>query len=410
MIREFATRYFILVAVLWPTFAKAERPGETLIVTRRTELKSGEKVLGILPPGEEVLVKEVKGEFVRVSSVRTGWVRRTDVSRPDRAYAIFDRQVFMQAAGADPYLGRAGSAECVFKLDEAVGDYGKAIRRDPKNLETYVRRGHCWLAMGKRDEAMADFTKALSLDPKDPVALHGNAVVLMQKGRLDDARRDIEKVIQLAPDYAEAYITRGFVQRHRREFEKAIGDFNKAIELKGYDPNVVMHRGDAWFESGSYDKAIDDYSAAYRIFRSNFYLRHRAKAYLAAGKPGLAIDDLKAVVWTETSDGETLNELAWLQATCPDDQARDGAGAVKNATKACELTDWKDFPRLDTLAAAYAESGDFGHAVGFQKKALSFAPQALKAEVDSRLQLYKTRKPYRERLSEISSRATSRLD
>ena len=393
------------MALLWPTFAKAERPGETLIVIQRTDLRAGEKVVGTLSPGEEVLVMEVKGNLVCVASVRIGWVRRTDVSQPDRAYAAFDRQVFMRTADADTYLGRAGAANCRCKLNDAVNDYGEAIRLDPKKSEAYAKRGQCWLAKGRIDKAMADFTKALALNEQDPVSLSGRAAVLMQKGSLEAARRDVEKAIQLVPDYAEAYVTRGFVMERRREFQKAVDDFNHAIQLRGYDPNIVMHRGDAWFESGSYNKAIDDYSAAYRIFRSDTYLRHQARAYLAAGKSGPAIDDLKAVVWTETSDDRTLNELAWLQATCPDDEARDGAGAVKNATKACELTAWKNAAHLDTLAAAYAESGDFGHAVGFEKKALSLAPQTDKADLEIRLQLYKSRKPYRESLQAISSRA-----
>ncbi len=401
---KFATRCFILLALVWPAFASAQQAGETLIVIRRTELKSGEKVLGLLPAGEKVLVKEVKGDRVRVSSVRTGWVRLADVTAPVLARKLFRDQIDRHVAGPDPYLGHAGALGLPY-LDEAIQDYGKAIRIDPKNLEAYAKRGTYWLAAGKRDEAMADFAKALALNPDDPVSLRGRAVVSMQKGNSDDAIRDVERAIQLAPEYGEAYITRGFVMQHRREFPKSIDDFNKALALKGRDPNIMMHRGDAWFESGNYDKAIEDYSAAYRIFRSYIYLQHQARAYLAAGKPGLAIDDLKAVVWTEISDDRTLNELAWLQAIAPDDEARDGAGAVKNATKACELTNWKNVEYLDTLAAAYAESGDFEHAVGFQKKALSLAPQTGKAELEFRLQLYKIRKPYRETLKAISSRA-----
>src|SRR5262249_19208480 len=62
--------------------------------------------------------------------------------------------------------------------------------------------------------------------------------------------------------------------------------------------------------------------------------------------------------------------LAWLWATGPDG-VRDGKRAVEAATRACELTDWKENEFLDTLAAAYAEVGDFDKAVEYQKKAVS---------------------------------------
>ncbi|MHC4521476.1 MAG: tetratricopeptide repeat protein, partial [Planctomycetota bacterium] len=68
-----------------------------------------------------------------------------------------------------------------------------------------------------------------------------------------------------------------------------------------------------------------------------------------------------------------LNALAWLQATYPSAAVRDGAKAIENAKKACELSDRSNPNFIDTLAAAYAEAGDFAAAVREERVAVQLA-------------------------------------
>jgi hypothetical protein len=88
---------------------------------------------------------------------------------------------------------------------------------------------------------------------------------------------------------------------------------------------------------------------------------------------------------------------AWILATCPDTKLRNGKLAVAAATHAAELTKWKDENVLATLAASYAESGDFASAVRWQQRALerSAATGADAKWYEDRLTLYKAGKPYR---------------
>ncbi|MEK7842393.1 MAG: hypothetical protein AAB197_06930, partial [Deltaproteobacteria bacterium] len=79
--------------------------------------------------------------------------------------------------------------------------------------------------------------------------------------------------------------------------------------------------------------------------------------------------------------------------------------ALEYAKKACELTDWKDPYKLDTLAAAYAEAGQFDEAIKWQEKALEFPeyPKDEREKADLRLKLYKEGKPYREMVIGVKS-------
>ena len=62
-----------------------------------------------------------------------------------------------------------------------------------------------------------------------------------------------------------------------------------------------------------------------------------------------------------------------MLATHRDDGVRDAAGAVRYATMASEATGGREPAVLDTLAAAYAESGRFEDAVATVEKGLEIA-------------------------------------
>jgi hypothetical protein len=91
-------------------------------------------------------------------------------------------------------------------------------------------------------------------------------------------------------------------------------------------------------------------------------------------------------------------ECAWVRATCPDASYRDGKRAVASATRACELTSWKDTRALEVLAAACAEAGDYAEAVNWQQKAMALPTNPSFADhLRDRLDLYRAGKPYREK-------------
>jgi tetratricopeptide (TPR) repeat protein len=79
-------------------------------------------------------------------------------------------------------------------------------------------------------------------------------------------------------------------------------------------------------------------------------------------------------------------DRAWVRLNCPDQAYRNGQQALKDATSACKLIDWKDENMIDTLAMAYAEIGDFDSAVRYEEKALVI--KGVKADDSKRLQAH----------------------
>jgi tetratricopeptide (TPR) repeat protein len=95
-----------------------------------------------------------------------------------------------------------------------------------------------------------------------------------------------------------------------------------------------------------------------------------------------------------------LNGLAYLLCTCPDASFRNGAEAVNYAEHACELTHYRETIPIGTLAAAYAEVGQFDEAIATAQKACALAEksgeQGLLKRNQKLLELYRAHQPYHE--------------
>ena len=95
-----------------------------------------------------------------------------------------------------------------------------------------------------------------------------------------------------------------------------------------------------------------------------------------------------------------MNNLAWILATCPDEQVRDPAEALQLAQRAAALTEHANASILDTLAGAQAAAGQFDHAISTARRAMTMAHDAghsaLAEQVKQRLQLYEQGKAYRQ--------------
>ena len=175
-------------------------------------------------------------------------------------------------------------------------------------------------------------------------------------GNLDGAEQAFKQALAIEPDSSRAHLRLGSLYLKKGQQQLALRHLQQAEKLSPEDVSILNNLGTLYDQLGNYQQAIEQFNRAIE---------------LVPGEPG------------------SYNNLAWLRATCADAKFRDGPQAVKLAREACHLTGWNNFSTLDTLATAYAATGNLEEALRWQMKAIEYAPKAQQDKLKRRLEVYR---------------------
>jgi tetratricopeptide (TPR) repeat protein len=278
--------------------------------------------------------------------------------------------------------------------DQAIAHFDQKVQDSPSAINHY-HRGLAWQAIGDVEKAIADYGRAMEIAPEVAAyyVIRGNA--WNDKGEHDKAIADYDEAIRLEPSGA-AYHGRGDASFEKGDYEQAIADYSQAIESDPESIIALNNRGTALLKQGQRDAAIADYDEAIRLdptFAPAYGTRGRAKAEM--GRYDEALADFTKAIELNPNDHWPYNDLAWAWAILPDPQPDDAQNAIESATKACELTNWQDSTIVTTLAAAYAQAGDFDAAVQWMEKAMGI-DELDRDKRGKMLAYFQQQKPYRE--------------
>jgi len=212
------------------------------------------------------------------------------------------------------------------------------------------------------------FGYALKVTENNTIAESNFGIAFFKAGRYNEAVSYLTKAIRISPTNFNARNNLGKVYLKQGKLNEAKACFDELIKQKQDSPQGYVNLAIAYYQQGKYDLAMQNCAKAEQL---------------------------------ELNNAEVFNNIAWIFATVGDLSANDANRAIGYARRACELTAYNDANDMDTLAVAYAAAGKFQDAITTAEKALNIAKttgqENTAREIQSRLELYKAGKPYREK-------------
>ncbi len=255
--------------------------------------------------------------------------------------------------------------------------------------------------LGKYDEAISQFNKTLQIKPDKADVLYRLGAVYYQQGKFEETIKWWRQAVQIDPTLPGAVenLQKLLAEKQRREI--TISQYLEQLSQNPNDPNTHNALGNELYRQGKIDDAITHWLEAVKQRPDWAEVQNSlGKAFYRQGKYEQAISHWTEAIRLIPDWAEPYNNLAWLLATAENKLHRNPLEAVHLAERACKLTAYERPVMLDTLAAAYAAAGRFTEAMKTAEKGIELARQAeqetLAEDIQSRLEIYRMNKPYRD--------------
>jgi len=324
------------------------------------------------------------------------------VMKRDFAAAARQFQAAVDAgeATAETYAKLGQAYQQLQRNSEAIDAYKKAIEANHDLIEARLTLADLLANLDRVPEAIEQYKAAIHKQPQRSDAHYNLGLLYARHNRMDEARRCFEKAVELKPDSGDALINLGIVLMQQRQPDQAAQVFDRAKALDSVAAEARYMLGIVAAQRGHIDETVRLYEEAIRIKPSYFGpVDELSRYYQLEGRTEDAVRVLRVGVEHQADNVTLLERLARILSTSPNDAVRNGAEALKLASRAADLAGPGRPDVLATLAAAQAETGDYAAAVATSEKALGIATgagnQALIQQLRQQLEQYRAQKPFR---------------
>lgn len=275
------------------------------------------------------------------------------------------------------------------------------LARNPECWMAHTNLGFVLIQKGKIDDGIAHYRSALQMQPDSWDAEYNLGTALVRKGDVDEAIRHCERAVAMRPTDPDAQVSLGDALLRKGRVDDAIDHYHKA--MTAHPDHFLSRYGlcQALLQKGELDNAIQVCRSALVLWPLDADCQTAlAIALEEKGEPAEALQHYQKALEVAPGSISTLTNLAWLLATSPDASLRNGRKAIELSKQADRLLGGTNTLVLRTLAAAYAENGEFANAIRTARSAMQLArmhgEDALTMDLNQQIALYQLGVPYRE--------------
>jgi Flp pilus assembly protein TadD len=241
------------------------------------------------------------------------------------------------------------------------------LRWTTNNYLIEANFGRLLFKKGELKEAYPHLANVTRITPRNAEAHHRLGMLLMQQNELTNAAQELEIAVRLEPGFWRAHGMLGLAYLRQTNLEKASFHFAETVRLNPTNSEMRFYYATTLSQLGRVPDAVKQYHQTLDL------------------NPGMV---------------GALNNLAWILASSPSSEIRNGGEAVTLAELGCQFTSYRNPELLSTLAVAYAETGRFSEATDTAEKAKDLAEAAgnvrLARENTERAQLFRLQKAFHE--------------
>jgi tetratricopeptide (TPR) repeat protein len=391
-----------VLAVFLTVAAASAQEAEPRVARIQMQLKFGDDVVDVIEPGELLTVvgEQEKGYVILTHPGRRGLVEKANAVKLSESVEIYDELILKNPQEGRFFTQRASAWWARGERQRALADFDQAIQLGYVEPHAFTSRGMFHTAMGNMDAAVKDFGQAIEKDDKDEVPYINRAAVYLAQNKIDLALADYGRAIELNPKKADNHQQRAVAYKMKGDLDSALRDFNKALELNPKHVSALMGRGYIFYQQEKHPQAVADFAAVIELDPSSAAAyNNRGFNRQRLGDGASALADYNRALELAPEYALAYQNKAWLLATTPMEGLRNGPDAIKAALVACELNKYKNPADMKALAAAYAETGQFELAIGWQEKVIQLSSADEKALEEKVLEQYQDKVAYRETLA-----------
>lgn len=211
------------------------------------------------------------------------------------------------------------------------------------------------------------FKHALAVTTNNDVAENNLGIVFLGQGKLDEAISLLQAAVTLRPQNSPAHENLAKALLKKGNVADALVHYQKLLELQ--PDNIEVHN----------------------IVGTVLIQQHRIRD---------GVEEWQKVLVIQPDNGNAMSNLAWVFATSSDDSLRNGVKAVELAQEAVRISGRRIPLLFRTLAAAYAETGEFSRAIQTAQEGIELANNQgnpdLATELQGNISLYREQRPLRD--------------